>query len=339
MKFNIGPADKVFGPGGVQIKTQGSSEIILGVKHNRVENPALTERQRSNFVPQFDMKIQMNVNGSVGDKVNFGMNYNTESSFEFDQQMVKLAYKGKEDDIIKNIQAGNVSMQLNSSLISGSTALFGVKTDLQFGKLSISAVASQQESETKTVSSKGGAQTTEFEVNADNYDENRHFFIGHFFRENFESSVSKLPVITSGVTVNRVEVRITNKRANYDQARNIVAFIDLGEADRIDNPHWTKNPAMTIPSNNANSLYTEITGVPNVRNIQMTNSVLNDNFGSFGVSGGEDYEKIESAETRPVRIYPEQQSGYHFVEIGTQSRRNSRGSLRIQLQRKNLSGG
>lgn len=295
MKFNIGPADKVFGPGGVQIKTQGSSEIILGVKHNRVENPALTERQRSNFVPQFDMKIQMNVNGSVGDKVNFGMNYNTESSFEFDQQMVKLAYKGKEDDIIKNIQAGNVSMQLNSSLISGSTALFGVKTDLQFGKLSISAVASQQESETKTVSSKGGAQTTEFEVNADNYDENRHFFIGHFFRENFESSVSKLPVITSGVTVNRVEVWITNKRANYDQARNIVAFMDLGEAERIDNSHWTKNPAMTIPSNNANSLYTEITGVPNVRNIQMTNSVLNDNFGSFGVSGGEDYEKIESA--------------------------------------------
>jgi cell surface protein SprA len=243
----------------------------------------------------FDMKIQLNVNGSVGDKVNFGMNYNTESSFEFDQQMVKLAYKGKEDDIIKNIQAGNVSMQLNSSLISGSTALFGIKTDLQFGKLSISAVASQQESETKTVSSKGGAQTTEFEVNADNYDENRHFFIGHFFRENFESSVSKLPVITSGVTFNRVEVWITNKRANYDQARNIVAFMDLGEADRIDNSHWTKNPAMTIPSNNANSLYTEITGVPNVRNIQMTNSVLNDNFSSFGVSGGEDYEKIESA--------------------------------------------
>ena len=102
-------------------------------------------------------------------------------------------------------------------------------------------------------------------------------------------------MITSGVTVNRVEVWITNKRANYDQARNIVAFMDLGEAERIDNSHWTKNPAMTIPSNNANSLYTEITGVPNVRNIQMTNSVLNDNFGSFGVSGGEDYEKIESA--------------------------------------------
>ena len=170
----------------------------------------------------------MNVTGSVGDKVNFGMNYNTESSFEFDQQMVKLAYKGKEDDIIKNIQAGNVSMQLNSALISGSTALFGVKTELQFGKLSISAVASQQESETKTVSSKGGAQTTEFEVNADNYDENRHFFIGHYFRENFEQSMSKLPVLTSGVTINRVEVWITNKRANYDQARNIVAFMDLG---------------------------------------------------------------------------------------------------------------
>lgn len=295
MKFNIGPADKIFGPGGVQVKTQGSSELIFGVKHNRVENPALTERQRSNFVPQFDMKIQMNVTGSVGDKLNFGMNYNTESSFDFDQQMVKLAYKGKEDDIIKNIQAGNVSMQLNSSLISGSTALFGIKTDLQFGKLSISAVASQQESETKTVSSKGGAQLTEFEVNADDYDDNRHFFLSHYFRETYEDAMKNLPMVSSGVIINRVEVWITNKRANYDQARNIIAFMDLGESQRIDNSHWSANITPIQPRNAANSLYSEITSTDNVRNIQLTNSVLYDNFGSFGIEGGEDYEKIESA--------------------------------------------
>ena len=183
MKFNIGPADKIFGPGGVQVRTQGSAELIFGVKHNKIENPALTEDMRSIFTPDFDMKIQMNVQGTVGDKVNFGMNYNTESSFDFDQNMVKLAYKGKEDDIIKNIQAGNVSMPLSSSLITGSTALFGIKTDLQFGKLSVSAIATQQQSETKTVSSKGGVQKTEFEIKVDEYDENRHFFGSLFPRQ------------------------------------------------------------------------------------------------------------------------------------------------------------
>ncbi|MEA4851463.1 MAG: cell surface protein SprA, partial [Paludibacter sp.] len=295
MKFSLGPADKVFGPGGLQVKTQGSAELVFGAKHNKVDNPAYTEAMRSNTTPEFDMKIQMNVTASVGDKVSFGLNYNTESTFDFDQKMVKLAYKGKEDDIIKNIQAGNVSMPLNSSLISGSTALFGVKTDLQFGKLSVSAIASQQESETKTVSSKGGVQTTEFEVKADNYDENRHFFIGHYFRETYETALSNLPFVSSGVTINRVEVWITNKRANYDQSRNIIAFMDLGEAKRIDNTALWKNTASKdLPQNKANNLYDNVKMIPDVRNIQQTNAKLSEVYGN-DIVGGEDYEKIESA--------------------------------------------
>lgn len=296
MKFNIGPADKVFGPGGVQVKTQGSAELVFGVKQNKIDNPALTEQMRSSIVPEFDMKIQMNVTGSVGDKVNFGMNYNTESTFDFDQKMVKLAYKGKEDDIIKNIQAGNVSMQLNSSLIRGSTALFGIKTDLQFGKLSVSAIASQQESETKTVSSKGGAQTTEFEVNADDYDENRHFFLSHYFRDKYEQWMTNIPNVTSGIEINRVEVWVTNKRASYDQSRNIVAFMDLGESQRIEKSIlWSKVSATDYPQNKSNDLYSKVSAVANSRDIQLTNSVLTDAFGSDKFIGGEDFEKIESA--------------------------------------------
>jgi len=267
IKFDIGKADKIFGPGGVQIKTQGSAELIFGVKSNKLDNPALTERMRKTITPNFEEKIQMNVTGSVGDKVNFNMNYNSEATFDFDQKLVKLNYKGNEDDIIKSIQAGNVSMQLSSSLITGGTALFGVRTDLQFGKFSISAIASQQESETKTVSSRGGAQKTKFEVNIDNYDENRHFFIGHYFRDNFETAMSRLPLITSGITVNRIEVWITNKRANYDEARNIIAFMDLGENRRIDNPHWHPAGTSPIPRNDANTLYQEIKALEGVRDI------------------------------------------------------------------------
>ncbi len=296
MKFNIGPADKVFGPGGVQIKTSGSAELIFGFKSNKLDNPALTERMRKSTIFDFDEKIQLNVTGNVGDKVNFGLNYNTESSFDFDQKMVKLAYKGKEDDIIKNIEAGNVSMPLNSSLITGSTALFGIKTELQFGKLNVMAIATQQNSQTQTVSSKGGAQTTKFEVNIDNYDENRHFFLAHYFRNHYETSMSKLPYISSGVTINRVEAWVTNKRGNYDQARNILAFMDLGETDSIDNIHWNVVSATKLPQNNANTLYKEIIGLPEIRDIQQANSVLTTAYPtSTGINGGEDYEKIESA--------------------------------------------
>jgi cell surface protein SprA len=297
MKFNIGPADKVFGPGGVQIKTQGSAELLFGFKGNTVDNPALTQAMRTSNIFDFNEKIQMNVTGSVGDKVNFGLNYNTESSFDFDQKMVKLAYKGKEDDIIKSIEAGNVSMPLNSSLITGSTALFGIKTELQFGKLNVVALASQQESQTQTVSSKGGTQTTKFDIPINNYDQNKHFFLSHYFRNTYESNVSKLPYISSGITIDRLEAWVTNKRGVYDQARNIIAFMDLAETDSIDNTQLWKptNPALKYPANNANNLYGSISLLTGIRDVQQINSILTSTYAGKGFTGGEDYEKIESA--------------------------------------------
>ena len=293
MKFSLGPADKIFGPGGVQIRTQGSAELIFGFKSQHTENYALPPRARRSNIPNFDQKIQMNVTGTVGNKINFGLNYNTEASFDFDQRLAKLSFKGKEDDIIQLIEAGNVSMPLSGSLITGSTALFGIKTDLQFGKLKISALASQQESQSQTISSKGGAQTTPFEVKIDQYDENRHFFLGHQFRDNYEKSMENLPFISSGIIINRIEVWITNKRGRFDEARNIVAFMDLGEPSRIDNPFWTNTAA--ISSNEANTLYSTIINLPNVRDVQQANEVLANAYSAYGIHGGEDYEKIENA--------------------------------------------
>ncbi len=296
MKFNIGPADKVFGPGGVQLKMQGSAELLFGFKHQYIDNPALTVHNRNNNVFDFDEKIQLSVNGKVGDKLNFNMSYNTESSFDFDRQNIKLNYKGKEDDIIQSIEAGNVSMNLNSSLIRGSQALFGLKTSLKFGKLTIQALLSQQNSQSQSVSSQGGAQMTQFEIAADAYDENRHFFLSHWFRDNYEKSMQQLPYISSGVTINRIEVWVTNKRGRYDEARNIIAFADLGEAQsaHISNMHWAEQGTLLQPYNKANTLYEEITGMPDVRNIQQSNAVLA-TLAAYDIVGGVDYEKIESA--------------------------------------------
>ena len=296
MKFNIGPADKVFGPGGVQLKMQGSAELLFGFKHQYIDNPSLTQRSRNNNIFDFDEKIQLSVNGKVGDKLNFNLNYNTESSFDFDRQNLKLNYKGKEDDIIQSIEAGNVSMGLNSSLIRGSQALFGIKTNLKFGKFTVQALISQQNSQSQSVSSQGGAQTTSFEVDIDAYDENRHFFLSHWFRDNYEKAMAQLPYIASGVTINRIEVWVTNKRGRYDESRNIIAFQDLGEAQskHISNSHWAEQGSILQPYNKANSLYEEITSMAEVRDIQQTNAVLA-SLSAFDITGGVDYEKVESA--------------------------------------------
>ena len=292
MQFNIGPADKVFGPGGVRLKMQGSAELMFGFKHQYVDNPALTERSRNNNIFDFDEKIQVNVTGKVGDKLNLNLGYNTEASFDFDQMNLKLNYKGQEDDIIQSIEAGNVSMNLNSSLINGSTSLFGVKTDLKFGKLKVQALISQQNSESQSVSSKGGAQTTSFEIPIDTYDENRHFFLGYYFRDNYEQAMQSLPYIASGITINRIEVWVTNKRGNYDQARNIVALADLGEhvSQHIYNPNWIPGSDARIPYNKANNLYETLVGT-SVRDIQQVSTVMQ----GLNMELGEDYEKVESA--------------------------------------------
>ena len=300
MKFNIGPADKVFGPGGVQLKMQGSAELLFGFKHQYIDNPSLTERSRNNNIFDFDEKIQASVNGKVGDKLNFSLNYNTEASFSFDQQNLKLGYKGKEDDIIQSIEAGNVTMDLNSSLIRGTQALFGVKVGLQFGKLKIQGLISQQNSESQSVSSEGGAQMTKFEVGISDYDENRHFFLSYFFRDQYETAMQSLPYVASGVTINRIEVWITNKRGTYDQARNILALSDLGENNdshislsSSNTQQWTTTPGYTVPTNKANSEYDAILSIDNVRDIQQMTSVLQSAYPDL--IGGEDYEKLESA--------------------------------------------
>ena len=295
MNFALGPLEKVFGPGGVALKTQGSIQIKTGIKTNKTDNPSLSLSARRKTYFDFDQKIQATIGASVGDRLKFNMTYNTDATFDFDSKNLKLGYEGKEDDIVKSIEAGNVSMTTGSSLIRGSTALFGVKTKLQFGKLTATALASQQNSESKTVNTKGGAQTTQFSVNADQYDQNRHFFLAHFFRDNYDRFASRLPYVSSGVKITRIEVWVTNKSGKFEQARNFVGFMDLGENSHLATNYWKPNTSQPNPSNSSNNLLSVIkTDYPEARNINRVTQVL-EPLSAYGIEGGRDYEKVESA--------------------------------------------
>ncbi len=295
MNFDFGPLEKIFGPGGVSLKTQGSVQVSMGIKSNKTDNPSLSLSARRKTYFDFDQKIQATIAASVGNRLKFNMTYNTDATFDFDSKNLKLAYEGEEDDIVKSIEAGNVSMTTGSSLIRGSTALFGIKSKLQFGKLTATALVSQQNSESKTVNTQGGAQTTQFSVNADEYDQNRHYFLAHYFRDNYDRFAARLPYVASGINITRIEVWITNKSGKYDQSRNFVGFMDLAEEGKLANTHWTSNPALPNPANASNNLLSTIkTEYPGARNINNVTQVL-EPLSAYGIEGGRDYEKVESA--------------------------------------------
>ena len=290
MHFDLGPAEKIFGPGGIRVKTQGSAELKFGINKKNIDNPSLPIRNRKTTMMDFDEKINLNVNGKVGDKVNMNLNYNTDATFDFDAQNMKLKYDGKEDEIIKLVEAGNVSFPSNSSLIKGASSLFGVRTDMQFGKLKLQMVASQKKSASKSVSTRGGVQLTPFELNVADYEENRHFFLSQYFRSHYDAWMQKLPNLTTGITINRVEVWVTNKTGNTTNTRNIVALTDLGENQKLSNPMWAASGQ--VPSNQANTEYAAMTGqYAAARDIDQAATTLD----GGGLVGGADYEKLESA--------------------------------------------
>ena len=313
MHFDLGPAEKIFGPGGVRIKTQGTAELKFGATIKNIENPSLPVRNRKTTTMDFDEKINLNVNGKVGDKVNMNLNYNTDATFDMDAQNLKLKFDGKEDEIIKLVEAGNVSFPSNSSLVKGASALFGLRTDLQFGKLKLQLVASQKKSNTHSVSSKGGAHFTPFEIDVANYEENRHFFLSQFFRDRYDAAMKTLPNVTTGIEIKRLEVWVTNKTETVENTRNIIALTDLGENTKISNPIWGSN-GIPNPSNGSNTEYASMVNqYAEARNIDQTSTIL-DGISMF--AGGVDYEKLESARLLKSSEYT-LNSGLGYISLKT----------------------
>jgi hypothetical protein len=296
-KLNLGGEafDKIFGSNTINIVPQGSAELIFGLNTQRTENPAINESLRKTTTFDFQEKIQMNVTGTIGDKMKLGINYNTEATFDFENK-TKLEYTGKEDEIIKKIEAGNVTMPLGGTLITGSQNLFGIKTELQFGKLTVTSVVSQQKGQSSVIDVKGGAQISQFDIPVDQYDANKHFFLSQFFRNKYEDALKRPPTISSGVVITKIEVWVTNKVSNYTDARNYVAFLDLGESKT-----WNQGKAFSVPGqpsystptdNGTNGLYATYSKESGYRDIKNIANILTK---YSGFVGGDDYEVVESA--------------------------------------------
>jgi cell surface protein SprA len=280
-------AERLFGKGGINIRPQGNIDLTFGGDYQRIDNPILTQQQQRNGGFDFDMNIQMNVVGTIGERLKLSTSYNTQATFDVDNQ-IKLEFLSEglltEDAIIKKIEAGNVSLPLRSSLIQGSQALFGFKTQLQFARLTTTLLVSQQQSRRKEITLQNGTQTQNFNVSCDQYDENRHFYLTHYNRASFEPALKNIPQINTLFHITKLEVWVTNDRNVTDEVRDIVALTDLGEteADKLANPGRVNlTPSaprdlrgLTLPDNEANDLYERLQANPRARQLDNTVATL-----------------------------------------------------------------
>lgn len=288
--------DRIFGGSYVDIRPNGYVNLDFGGRWQRIDNPAIPIRQQRNGGFEFDQQISMNVVGKIGDKLAVTANFDNNNSFDFENNL-KVEYTGYDEDIIKKIEVGNVSLPLNNSLITGAQNLFGLKTQLQFGKLYVTGVASTQRGKNDVLTIEGGTegQGREFQIRASDYDENRHFFLGHFFRDNYERWLSGLPQILSGINITRIEVYVINRNNSTETLRNFLGMMDLGEGKTIyrkDNEFIGPGKGNVPNSNGANKLFQSLQDNADIRLVDNTSDILEN---QWGLIKSTDFEVVTAA--------------------------------------------
>ena len=300
--------ETVFGGNEIKVTPTGNINLKLGFIYQNTDNPQLSEQNRSSFTFDFDQQINAGIQAEVGKRLKVTANYDTQSTFDF-QNLVRVEFNPpslsdnsySEDGIIQGIEAGNISMPIKNSLINGAQSLFGLKTKLQFGKTNITAVFSQQNSESTTVTAQGGSSIQEFEFRASDYDNDRHFFLSQYFRENYAKSLKNYPLINSPVNITRIEVWITNRNASVEDFRSIVALADIAEPkpenyvsiDGLVSPSPT-TPSVNgvlLPTNESNNILNALSN-QQVRDIATVDGYLS---GTYGMNQGTDYSLLQNA--------------------------------------------
>ena len=296
--------NRIVGTGKVEIKPTGYVDFTAGYQGQNVENPTLPERARKNGGLDFNMNSQLQVEGNIGDKLKLPINYNTLANFDYENQL-KLDYHGRDDEILKTFQAGNINFTSKGTLIPGAQSLFGVKTQLQFGKLFVTTVLANQRAQRQSLGLQGGAASQSFKLKADEYEENRHFLLAQYFRNNFNKAMKQLPVVNSPVQILRMEVWVTNRNGTTTDTRDVVALMDLGEGKPFGPWGGSGNPN-TLPNNGANNLYSMLTGPTGTRNSSTIQSYLT----SQGLLPVQDFEKTFARKLQPTEYYFNPQIGF-----------------------------
>ncbi|MEL7341977.1 MAG: cell surface protein SprA, partial [Bacteroidota bacterium] len=298
---DIAELEDIFGGGKISIRPTGFATLRLSLDRNRNDSEQLNIQQQ-NPPPflNFQQDIQVGVIGQIGEKLRLNVNFDSQATFDFEDEL-KLAHKGTEDQIIQEIEAGNVSMQVGNSLMQGRQNLFGLKTKLRFGPVYVSGIASFERGQVETVRvAGGGAIETPFEKEVTEYDANRHFFLSHFFRSVYEDALDNLPVVQSRLQINQVEIWVERQGFTRNN-RNAVGFLDLGENELpiaggqgvVYNENIQSSTANSdrYPSNESNDLYDILENTPAARDITTTRNAV-EGLSNLRMVNTEDFEVL-----------------------------------------------
>lgn len=306
--------NRLFGNGKIDIKPQGEVNLTGGYQGQNIKNPTLPERARRNGGLDFDMAANLNVMGNIGDKLKMPISYNTLSTFDFENQL-KLDYTGSGEDIFRKIEVGNTSFASKGTLIPGAQQLFGIKTQMQLGRLWLTAIVANQRSQRQSMAMQGGSSTQPFQVKADEYEENRHFLLAQYFRDNYNKSMRNLPIINTQVQLLRLDVWVTNRTGTTTNTRDIVGLMDLGEQKPFRQPPViVPSGGAAYPSNGSNDLYRKLVSNPSSRNPALIGNYLN----NLGLQPVQDYEKTFARKLDSTQYSFNRQLGFISLNIALQ---------------------
>lgn len=259
--------ESIFGSNKIEIIPSGYASFDFGGLYQKIDNPLILPQNRTSFTFDIDQRIQLGLIGKVGENLQLKANYDTQSGFAFENRMnlvwqskgtwkdlqtkglndVNKPNAGGEDKIIKRIEFGNVNMPLSTSLIRGSESLFGVKSEFQLGKTFGTVVLSQQQGEARNIVVQGGGTMNNFKINAIDYEDNQHYFIGQYFLNNYDNALLNYPQINSRISISRMEVWVLDQgNSNLAYQKSIIGIRDLGEG------------ASGTPDNSQNGLYNQV---------------------------------------------------------------------------------
>ena len=287
--------EKIFGGNKVELIPQGFATFDFGVLYQKIDNPMILPQNRTNTSINIQQRINVGILGKVGENLQLKVNYDTHSGFAFENKM-NIAWipkggttwkdiQGKvtdrlqnklndkltknaddaEDRIIKKVEFGNVNMPLSTSLIRGSESLFGLKTEFQLGKTTGTIVLSQQQGEARSVVAQNGGVSQTFKINAVDYEDNQHYFIGQYFYNGYDNALAQYPVINSNINITRMEVWVLDQGSgNLQSQKSIVGIRDLGEGTGV------------YPDNERNNLYQNITAAAGIRDVNTAYNALKD---------------------------------------------------------------
>ncbi|EJL70132.1 hypothetical protein PMI13_02904 [Chryseobacterium populi] len=251
--------ETIFGSNKIEIIPSGYASFDFAGLYQKIDNPLILPQNRTSFTFDINQRIQLGLLGKVGENLQLKANYDTQSGFAFENRMnlvwqAKGSWKdlqqkglqevdkpsaGGEDKIIKRVEFGNVNMPLSTSLIRGSESLFGVKTEFQLGKTFGTVVLSQQQGEARNIVVQGGGAVNTFKINAIDYEDNQHYFLGHYFLNGYDNALLNYPQINSKINITRLEVWVLDQgNSNLAYQKSIVGIRDLGEGGLLpDNPN------------------------------------------------------------------------------------------------------